>query len=305
MRTSRPFPDRLAGVADGGAGETYFVRCDPDDAPCEVAAIQTPPPGADPDVDLTRLERPTPLSSNRRWVAYSAYDRSARAYRLTLRSIEGRVLVPDVRPRSVPFDVDLGRGPRGELTAVYSRCRVEPRRGCDVYRYDTRSGRERKVAAAARAGASEFLPAVDGSRIVFARRAGSGPTVLATADGELTGLPGRPVAIDLRRRRIAVAVDHHRRSQILLIDLNGRTRTLATVTSRNGMRRLRAVGFDGRASGRGPPSGRISRPARAGSSCCPTGPPPTSPGRWSATCRCHTRASTAASTRRAGPCRRR
>lgn len=239
MRTSLAFPDRLGGVAQSGAGETYFVRCDPD-GPCEVNVIGTPQPGTDPDVELARLARPTPLSWNRRWVAYSAYDRSARAYRLTLRSIEGRVLVPDVRPRSVPFDVDLGRGPRGELTAVYSRCRVEPRRGCDVYRYDTRTGRERKVP-----GASGFLPAVDGSRIVFARRTGRGATVLATPSGKLAALRGRPMAIDLRGRRIALAVDRGLRSQVLLIDLNGRARTLATVTSRNGMRRLRAVGFDG------------------------------------------------------------
>jgi hypothetical protein len=186
MRTSLPFPDRLAGVAESGSGETYFVRCDPDGGPCEVAVIGTPPGGTDPDVDLTRLERPSPLAWSGRWVAYSAYDRAARVYRLTLRSSEGRVLRPDVRPRRVPFDANLGRGPRDELTAVYSRCRVEPRRGCAVYRYDTRSGRERKVP-----GASGFLPAVDGSRIVFARRTGRGRTVLATPNGELATLRGR------------------------------------------------------------------------------------------------------------------
>lgn len=240
MRTSLPFPDRLAGVAESGVGETYFVRCDPDGGPCEVAVIGTPPSGTDPDVDLTRLERPSPLAWSGRWVAYSAYDRAARVYRLTLRSSEGRVLRPDVRPRRVPFDVNLGRGPRDELTAVYSRCRVEPRRGCAVYRYDTRSGRERKVP-----GASGFLPAVDGSRIVFARRGGHGRTVLATPSGQLAVLRGRPMAIDLRGRRVAVAVDRGLRSQVLLVGLDGRTRTLATVTSRNGMRRLRAVGFNG------------------------------------------------------------
>jgi hypothetical protein len=253
MRTSLPFPDRLAGVAESGSGETYFVRCDRDGGPCEVNVIGTPRFAADPDVDLTRLELATPLAWSGRWVAYSVYDRAARVYRLALRSSEGRVLQPEVRPRRVPFDVDLGRGPRDELTAVYSRCRTEPRRngegmpipstgrGCDVYRYDTRSGRERKVP-----GASGFLPAVDGSRIVFARRARRGVTELATTSGRLTALPGRPMAIDLHGRRVALALDRGLRSRVLLVGLGGRTRTLATVTSHNGMRRLRAVGFNGR-----------------------------------------------------------
>jgi hypothetical protein len=252
MRTSLTLPDGLAGVAENGSGETYFVRCDPDGGPCEVNVIWTPPLGTDPDVHLTRLELPTPLASSGRWVAYSGYDRAARVYRLTLRSSEGRVLRPDVRPRRVPFDVDLGRGPRDELTAVYSRCRTEPRRngegmpipstgrGCEVYRYDTRSGRERKVP-----GASGFLPAVDGSRIVFARRAGRGSTELATASGRLTTLRGRPMAIDLHGRRVALAVDRGLRSQVLLAGPDGHARALATVTSRNGMRRLRAVAFNG------------------------------------------------------------
>ena len=269
-RTSLPMPDRLAGVADANNGETYVVRCDPD-GPCSVMVMGTPPGGPDADVALADLDRPTPLSWHGNWAAYSEYDASLPGYRLTLRSVEGRVRQPDVPPRATPFDADLGRGLRGELTAVYSRCRVEPRtdaidglpipatgRGCDVYRYDTRSGRERRVPAAARRGRSEFLPAVDGSRVVFAARGARGATALSTAGlagARSRALPGRmgrrgPRAIDLRGRRVAVAWDDRLddgrlRSRVRVIVLGGHARTLASVTSRNGMRRHRSLGFNG------------------------------------------------------------
>ena len=276
-RSSSRLPDRLAGVAVSGR-DTYYVRCNPEGIPppqrCDVAIRETVA-GTDPDYELARAGRPTPVSWYRDWVAFSAYDASLPGYRLMLRSNEGRVLRPDVPARSVPFDVDLGHGPAAQLTAVYSRCRVEPRRDpvdglplhatgsdCDVYRYDTRSRRETKVRAAARRGASEFLPAIDGSRIVFARRAGRGATRLYAADvsaGPLTLLAGGPRGTDdrlgprtinLRGRRVAVVWDHRlsdgrRRSQVRVDVLGGHNRILASVTSRNGARRYRQVGFNG------------------------------------------------------------
>ena len=269
FRTSLPLPDRPAGVASTG-GETYFVRCE-SEGPCSIVATETPAQGPSPDVMLAGAERPAPLSWRGGWVAYSEFDSSLPGFRLTLRSVEGRVLRPDVPVRAAPFDVDVGRGPRGELTAVYSRCRVEPRidvidtlpvpatgRGCDVYRYDTRSGRERRVRVAARPGRSEFLPALDGSRIVFAARSDRGPTALytaglaaRTATEVRAGLGGvGPRSLDLRGRRIAVAWDDRLddgrlRSRVRLLVLGGPTRTLASVTSRNGTRRHRSLGFNG------------------------------------------------------------
>lgn len=276
-RASLRLPDRLAGVAVTGR-DTYFVRCNPEWMPppqrCDVSVRETAA-GRDPDYELAHAERPTPVSWYRDWVAFSAYDGSLPGYRLMLRSSEGRVLRPDVPARSVPFDVDLGHGPDAQLTAVYSRCRVEPRRDpidglplhatgrdCDVYRYDTHSRRETKVCAAARRGASEFLPAIDGSRIAFARRAGRGATSLYAADvagAPLTQLAGGPRgaddrlgprAINLRGRRLAVAWDHRLsdgrlRSQVRLDVLEGRNRVLASITSRDGARRYREVGFNG------------------------------------------------------------
>lgn len=174
-----------------------------------------------------------------------------------------------------PLPSTCGHGPAAQLTAVYSRCRVEPRRDptdgtplpatgrdCDVYRYDTHSRRETKVRVAGRRGASEFLPAIDGSRIAFARRAGRGATRLYAADvagGALTRLAGGPRgaddrlgarAVNLRGRRLAVVWDHRLsdgrlRSQVRLDVLGGRDRILASVTSRGGASRYREVGFNG------------------------------------------------------------
>ena len=258
--------------------DTYYVRCNPESIPppqrCDVAVRETAA-GPDPDLELARTARPTPVSWYRDWVAFSAYDASLPGYRLTLRSSDGQVLRPDVPARSVPFDVDLGHGPDAQLTAVYSRCRVEPRRksgdelplhatgrDCDVYRYDTHSRRETKVRVAAGREASEFLPTVDGSRIVFARRSGRGATKLymaGLAGGPLTPLAGGPRgtdnrlgprAVNLRGRRVALVWDHRLsdgrlRSEVRVDVLGGRNRTLASVTSRDGARRYREVGFDG------------------------------------------------------------
>jgi hypothetical protein len=273
FRTSLPLPDRLAGVAEPGNGESYIVRCDPDAGPCSLVLIEAnlPPFGPDADILLATAERPTPLSWDRRWSAYSAYDASVPGYRLVLRSREGRVVRPNVPPRATPFDADLGREAHGELTAVYSRCRVEPRtdpidglpipasgRGCDVYRYDVRGGREHRLRAAAHPGRSEFLPAFDGSRLAYARRTANGSTALYVADvatgrsHKVTGDLGRlgPRSLDLHGRRLAVAWDDRLgsgqlRSRVRLIVLGGRSRTLASVTSHNGTRRNRSLGFDG------------------------------------------------------------
>ena len=272
FRTSLPLPDRLAGVAEPGAGESYIVRCDPAGGPCSVVLMpRALPAGPNADVTLAALARVSPVTWSGHWAAYSEYGASLPGYRLTLRSVAGRVVRPAVPPRAAPFDADLGRGPHGELTAVYSRCRVEPRtdaidglpipatgRGCDVYRYDVRSGHERKLPVAARAGRSEFLPALDGSRIVFAARGASGGTALYTAAltarraTRLAGDLGRlgPRSLDLRGRRLAFAWDDRvaggrLRSRVRLIVLGGRARTLASVISRNGTRRYRSLGFDG------------------------------------------------------------
>jgi hypothetical protein len=270
FRTSLPLPDRLAGVAEPGTGESYFVTCERD-GPCRVVLTGQLPLGPDADAALAVLARPTPLSWNRAWAAYSEYDASLPGYRLALRSVKGKVLDPDVPSRAVPFDADVGRGPGGDLAVVYSRCRVEPRtdaidrlpipasgRGCDVYRYDVHSARERWLALAAQGGRSEFLPAPAGFRVVFGVRSARGATALYAGNlntgrtRKLTGNLGAlgPRSLDLRDRRLAVAWDDRLRdgrlrSRVRLFELGGHARTLASVRSRHGARRCRSLGFDG------------------------------------------------------------
>jgi hypothetical protein len=95
-----------------------------------------------------------------------------------------------VRPRSVPFDVDLGPDDRTlHIVAVYSRCRRDPPlrrdpaignviaqmpdwargRGCNVYKFDFETDRESKVVSTDSPQASEFLPSIWNGRIAFAR----------------------------------------------------------------------------------------------------------------------------------------
>jgi hypothetical protein len=236
-------PDRTGGVAVSGS-DTYFVRCNPEwmmMPGCEVAVRETAT-GADPDVELARSSRPTPLTWYRGWVAYSLHDGSR--YRLTLRSSAGATVQPAIAPRSVPFDADLGRGPDGVLAAVYSRCRVEPRadragRGCGVYRFDTATGRETRVRGT---GSDAYLPAIDDSAIAFARRGERGTGVYLMRAGRATRLhgpgPGDPRSLDLRRRRVAVVWERHGRARVRLLERGRPARVLGTATSRS-------AGFDG------------------------------------------------------------
>ena len=158
--------------------------------------------------------------------------------------------------------------------AVYSRCRVEPRldprdrlplpgsgRGCDVYRHAVAGGGETKVTIASRSGASEYLPAISGTRVAFARRAGSrAPALFAgrPRGGRLVRLaPGPrgsrgglgPRALDLQGRRLALTWESARRggrlaSELRLDTIGGGGRTLARAVSRDGSRRLLSPAFD-------------------------------------------------------------
>ncbi len=121
-----------------------------------------------------------------------------------------------VPARDVPFDADLGRGPRGQLLAVYSRCDSEPNfryddlqgsldwtggKSCDLYEYDFSTSRERRLPLSSRA--SEVWPTVDGRHVAFVRSGrlyiGSG-----TRSRRLpSGGRGTPVGLDLRGRSLA------------------------------------------------------------------------------------------------------
>lgn len=159
--------------------------------------------------------------------------------------IDGSARRLPVAPRSVPFDVNLGPGADWRTVAVYSRCAQEPDppdalgdapsapspaytsgRGCDLYRFDFDTARERKIGGASTDQASEVLPSIWRDRIAFARvyeqRSGKrgvlpylytraldgGPSEREPGGARgRTGLPG-PTSLDLYGRRLAFVWNH-------------------------------------------------------------------------------------------------
>ena len=185
---------------------------------------------------VAEVARPTPLSASKGRVVWSVYDPATGMYALTVRAGGVTSTLP-VRPRSVPFDADLGRDAHGATVAVYSRCAHEPAasqttaltlprwetgRGCSLWSYDFATGAERPIHTAERGGASDFLPTIWGSRIAFARvyprrRGARGRDlwlyVRALSGGRSVRVPGgprgredargAPTGLDLRGRTLA------------------------------------------------------------------------------------------------------
>lgn len=117
--------------------------------------------------------------------AYGGWVAFTRAGELQLSHAGRPATVAPVPPRSIAFDVALGPGPNGHVTAVYSRCRhdrpnqggrhngypsYEASSGCDLYAYDTVTHQERRLRAVSRPDASEYAPSLWRGRIAFARR---------------------------------------------------------------------------------------------------------------------------------------
>src|SRR5437867_11374210 len=73
------------------------------------------------DETIATVALPTPVSAHAGRVAWSSYDSTRAAYVLMTRVGGVSTEVP-IRPRTVPFDVDLGPDSEGEVIAAYSRC---------------------------------------------------------------------------------------------------------------------------------------------------------------------------------------
>lgn len=168
-------------------------------------------------------------------VIFSQYDAAARGYRL-MRWRNGVVRAFAIRPRAVPFDVDVGPDRDGREVAVYSRCAREPARfgpgtvlpyfrtgrGCRVFSLDLRTGRERPVTGLDKAGSS-FLPSIWRSRIAWAQLIGStvrlrlkegsrSPRTVrgGTPSADLGDVPAiGPSNLDLRGRRMALTWSYY------------------------------------------------------------------------------------------------
>ena len=133
------------------------------------------------DVTVATVANPTPVSFYAGRLAWSAFDPAHNGY--VLMTHAGGITSPvAVRPRGVPFDVDLGPDEQGDTVAVYSRCGQEPKstgrtgipswrtgRGCDIFKFTFATGRETRIASANGARSSEFLPSIWDTRLAFAR----------------------------------------------------------------------------------------------------------------------------------------
>jgi hypothetical protein len=87
-------------------------------------------------------------------------------HRLMVRRADGTVGELPVASSRLAYDPDLGPGPNGETTAVYSRCWSG---GCNIYAYDFEANRERRVKPLSRFQCDEARPSIWRTRIVAER----------------------------------------------------------------------------------------------------------------------------------------
>src|SRR5687768_741346 len=90
-----------------------------------LAVFLSPAADAAADEVIATTARPTPVSAHAGRIVWSTYDPAERAFFLA-QSFGGVTSRVPVRPRTVPFDADLGPDVNGETVAAYSRCAREP-----------------------------------------------------------------------------------------------------------------------------------------------------------------------------------
>lgn len=223
-----------------------FVACT--GLACLLLAFASAPASASSKVLVAELGA-TSISAYGGMAAWS--HRSNGRFRLRV-AYRGRIRTLEIPGRSVPFDVDVGPLRSGRPVLVYSRCDQEPTsstyrpfetglpswkdaRGCDVYRFDPRTGREHRLDGLSSPFASETLPTIWRNRLAYAsvaeqpRRARVPQITLASTDGRRTarlgtGAHGRiagtpedgihpgPDSIDLRGTRVLVSWRYYGRS---------------------------------------------------------------------------------------------
>jgi hypothetical protein len=188
-----------------------------------------------PGTVLTRVAAPTHVAARDGLAVFGAADLATGSTVLMRRDATGTIAPVGTPPLPAPpfpsdrylgeasppaFEVTLGTGPGGRLTAVHLRCTGASRSSCGLVAADVTAGTEQAVPGTARA----LRGAIRGSRIVFVRRdldgvqrlystGVTGGAVVRLALPRLTEYtgrrpsPGRSVRrIDRRQARIA-AVD--------------------------------------------------------------------------------------------------
>ncbi len=118
-----------------------------------LAVVLVLPVIASADVAMMSLPRDTHMSAFKGTLAWSQLDPATGNYRLMLTDVKsGKTTMPKVSWRKNPFDVTLGPDTKGRTVALYSHCDKEGNgesgngdTGCDAFRYDLRTKREKKL----------------------------------------------------------------------------------------------------------------------------------------------------------------
>ena len=121
------------------------------------------------DEIVAEIARDSPIAAYGGAVAWSQYDAAIRRYRLVVRRNDVAAVAP-IAAATRAFDVSLGPDARGRLVALYTRCRTATR-GCDVYRYEVKGRRERRLVSVSSPVHDEAWPVQWGDRVAFVRRA--------------------------------------------------------------------------------------------------------------------------------------
>ena len=176
------------------------------------------------DTLLTPAPGARHLAQGGGYIAWSAPVGDGR-FRLMVRAPGGQVrALGGVAAFGAAPDLEIGSDRYGiagrRLLLVYSRCRgASVSRGCDVYAYDLRRGREERVAALSTRSYSETAPALYYGRYGFVRRGGRRPgTYSHTPNGGSVRLSAR-VADDLA---VAPRIVYSVGRTIVLRPLSGR-----------------------------------------------------------------------------------
>ena len=184
-----------------------------------VAVLALPAPAV--ARQIAEPARSTTLAARGAVLAYSDWDEAIGAYRLRVAVGERAPADVAVAPRSVPFDVRVGRV-GGRAVLVYSRCAQEPpalgdmvepepywwsARDCTLYTAGL-DGHEHAI----RGAGPGVLPAVSGATLAFVRFAGRTRATVIVRRFDRPGPPARrisvgrrtPVELDLLGHRLAV-----------------------------------------------------------------------------------------------------
>ncbi|HEY4099181.1 MAG TPA: hypothetical protein VGM33_26900 [Baekduia sp.] len=146
-----------------------------------IAALGTPVAAgaaAAPSTDLAPVTSDSSISAYGGWVVWSEQDPDG-AWALVAWHDGAKVRLAAAR-RSVPFDADVGPGPDGRPTVLFSRCATEASgitqtpwavsQGCRLRALDPATGVERAAGVPRPAGASDSTPSRWRGRIAFQRR---------------------------------------------------------------------------------------------------------------------------------------